>query len=54
MAIEELHFSKKWFHGKIPGGLKAAEERVKKFGVEGGFLVRQSDTYAGEYTICFL
>ncbi|CAL8091039.1 unnamed protein product [Orchesella dallaii] len=54
MPIEELHYSKKWFHGKVHGGVRAAEDRVRKFGVEGGFLVRQSDTYAGDYSLCFL
>ncbi|ODM92959.1 1-phosphatidylinositol 4,5-bisphosphate phosphodiesterase gamma-1 [Orchesella cincta] len=52
--IEELHYSKKWFHGKVHGGVRAAEDRVKKLGVDGGFLVRQSDTYAAEYALCFL
>ncbi len=54
MNAEDLHFSKKWFHGKVAGGLRAAEDRVKKFGVEGSFLVRQSDTFPGEFSLCFL
>ena len=51
---EELHYSQKWFHGKVPGGRTGAEERVRNFGVEGGFLVRESDTIPGVFVLCFL
>ena len=54
MGVEDLHFSKKWFHGKIAGGLRVAEERVKNFGVEGSCLVRQSESLPGEFALCFL
>ncbi|XP_035703726.1 1-phosphatidylinositol 4,5-bisphosphate phosphodiesterase gamma-1-like isoform X2 [Folsomia candida] len=54
LSGEDLHFSKRWYHGRIQGGLRVAEERVKKFGVEGSFLVRPSDTMPGDFSLCFL
>ena len=52
---EELHFSEKWFHGRLRGGRVAANELIEKykhFG-DGTFLVRESDTFVGDYTLSF-
>jgi len=52
--MEELHANEDWFHGKIAEGGRGAEERLKKLNVEGGFLVRESETFPGDYTLDFL
>ncbi|CAG7733191.1 unnamed protein product, partial [Allacma fusca] len=51
---DELHFNQKWFHGKVIGGRVVTEERVVNFNIEGGFLVRESETLPGSYVICIL
>ncbi|CAG7728525.1 unnamed protein product [Allacma fusca] len=51
---EELHFNQKWFHGKVANGRDVTEERVINFNIEGGFLVRESESLPGSYVICIL
>ncbi|XP_071822304.1 1-phosphatidylinositol 4,5-bisphosphate phosphodiesterase gamma-1-like isoform X2 [Apostichopus japonicus] len=56
---DELHFSEPWFHGKIEkvGDLQprvVAEELLTKYQKgDGTFLVRDSDTFKGDYTLSF-
>ncbi|PIO34582.1 hypothetical protein AB205_0003530, partial [Aquarana catesbeiana] len=57
----ELHFSKKWFHGKLGGGRdgrQIAEKLLHEYctetgGKDGTFLVRESETFVGDYTLSF-
>lgn len=50
----DLHFGEPWFHGKLKGGRVEAEQRLSAFnGPEGSFLIRESDTYSGEFTLSF-
>lgn len=59
-TYEELHFSEPWFHGKL--GSKGSEasrvvaqrllQRYSSLG-EGTFLVRESETFVGDYTLSF-
>ncbi|XP_069674413.1 1-phosphatidylinositol 4,5-bisphosphate phosphodiesterase gamma-1 isoform X2 [Periplaneta americana] len=52
---DELHFSEKWFHGKLPGGRAEAENLLKLFSAlgDGTFLVRESETFVGDYSLSF-
>jgi phosphatidylinositol phospholipase C gamma-1 len=53
---EELHFSEKWFHGRLKGGRNAANDLVQKYASvhgDGTFLVRESENFVGDYTISF-
>jgi hypothetical protein len=52
---DELHFSEKWFHGKLAGGRAEAENLLKAFSllVDGTFLVRESETFVGDYSLSF-
>ncbi|KAM8967646.1 1-phosphatidylinositol 4,5-bisphosphate phosphodiesterase gamma-1-like isoform 2-T2 [Pelodytes ibericus] len=57
----ELHFSEKWFHGKMGGGRdgrQIAEKLLHEYctetgGKDGTFLVRESETFVGDYTLSF-
>uniref|UniRef100_A0A8C5RTT0 Phosphoinositide phospholipase C n=1 Tax=Laticauda laticaudata TaxID=8630 RepID=A0A8C5RTT0_LATLA len=57
----ELHFSEKWFHGKLGGGRdgrQIAERLLHEYctetgGKDGTFLVRESETFVGDYTLSF-
>ncbi|KAF7237177.1 1-phosphatidylinositol 4,5-bisphosphate phosphodiesterase gamma-1 [Varanus komodoensis] len=57
----ELHFSEKWFHGKLGGGRdgrQIAEKLLHDYctetgGKDGTFLVRESETFVGDYTLSF-
>lgn len=52
---DELHFGENWFHGKLEGGRDEAErllEAYKHLG-DGTFLVRESATFVGDYSISF-
>ncbi|XP_040287749.1 1-phosphatidylinositol 4,5-bisphosphate phosphodiesterase gamma-1-like isoform X2 [Bufo bufo] len=57
----ELHFSEKWFHGKLGGGRDGrhiAEKLLHEYctetgGKDGTFLVRESETFVGDYTLSF-
>ncbi|XP_066257802.1 1-phosphatidylinositol 4,5-bisphosphate phosphodiesterase gamma-1 [Euwallacea similis] len=52
---EELHFSEKWFHGKLPKGREEAEHLLRMYAHlgDGTFLVRASVTFVGEYSLSF-
>ena len=53
---DELHFTEMWFHGRLVNGRARAEEVLlanRHLG-DGTFLVRESDTYPGDYTLSFL
>lgn len=52
---DELHFGENWFHGKLEGGRQEAEqllETYKHLG-DGTFLVRESATFVGDYSLSF-
>ncbi|NXK91552.1 PLCG1 phosphodiesterase, partial [Formicarius rufipectus] len=57
----ELHFAEKWFHGKLGGGRdgrQIAEKLLHEYcsetgGKDGTFLVRESETFVGDYTLSF-
>ncbi|XP_017063656.1 1-phosphatidylinositol 4,5-bisphosphate phosphodiesterase gamma-1 [Drosophila eugracilis] len=54
-ANDELHFGENWFHGKLEGGRKEADDLLKQykhFG-DGTFLVRESATFVGDYSLSF-
>ncbi|XP_017062298.1 1-phosphatidylinositol 4,5-bisphosphate phosphodiesterase gamma-1 [Drosophila ficusphila] len=54
-ANDELHFGENWFHGKLEGGRNEADELLKQykhFG-DGTFLVRESATFVGDYSLSF-
>lgn len=43
-----------WFHGKLMGGRTDAESLlVDQIDVDGSFLVRESATFAGDYSLSF-
>jgi phosphatidylinositol phospholipase C gamma-1 len=49
-----MHYNEKWFHGKLAGGRQTAERLLKEFsGPDGSFLVRESDTFMGDYSLSF-
>ena len=52
---DELHFGEKWYHGRLPGGRQQARELLEKYSHfgDGTFLVRDSDSYAGDYSLSF-
>ncbi|KAJ8042444.1 1-phosphatidylinositol 4,5-bisphosphate phosphodiesterase gamma-1 [Holothuria leucospilota] len=56
---DELHFSEPWFHGKIekvgdkPPRMVAEELLTQHQKGDGTFLVRDSDTFKGDYTLSF-
>ncbi|XP_063235452.1 1-phosphatidylinositol 4,5-bisphosphate phosphodiesterase gamma-1 [Bacillus rossius redtenbacheri] len=52
---DELHFSEKWFHGKLVGGRAEAEHLLQAYSHlgDGTFLVRESETFVGDYTLSF-
>ncbi|XP_041124581.1 1-phosphatidylinositol 4,5-bisphosphate phosphodiesterase gamma-2-like isoform X3 [Polyodon spathula] len=54
----ELHFTEKWFHGRMKEGRQTAERLLQEFcaesgGREGTFLVRESDTFMNDNTLSF-
>ncbi|XP_078254584.1 LOW QUALITY PROTEIN: 1-phosphatidylinositol 4,5-bisphosphate phosphodiesterase gamma-1-like [Rhinoraja longicauda] len=57
----DLHLSEKWFHGKLGGGRdgrQIAEKLLHEYctetgGKDGTFLVRESETFVGDYTLSF-
>ncbi|XP_043923269.1 1-phosphatidylinositol 4,5-bisphosphate phosphodiesterase gamma-1-like [Protopterus annectens] len=57
----DLHFTEKWFHGKLGGGRdgrQIAEKLLHEYCTETGrkdgtFLVRESETFVGDYTLSF-
>ncbi|XP_041375905.1 1-phosphatidylinositol 4,5-bisphosphate phosphodiesterase gamma-1-like isoform X2 [Gigantopelta aegis] len=52
---DELHFSEKWFHGRLEGGRRRAEELLTQYSYlgDGTFLVRESDTFVGDFSLSF-
>ncbi|XP_029646893.1 1-phosphatidylinositol 4,5-bisphosphate phosphodiesterase gamma-1 isoform X4 [Octopus sinensis] len=55
-SSDELHFGEKWFHGKLEGGRHRAEwllHQYKSLG-DGTFLVRESETFIGDFSLSFL
>lgn len=56
----EQHCAERWFHGKLGGGRdgrQVAEKLLQEY-CEGGakdgtFLVRESETFVGDYTLSF-
>jgi phosphatidylinositol phospholipase C gamma-1 len=52
---DELHFSEKWFHGKLAGGRAEAENLLRAYSSlgDGTFLVRESETFVGDYSLSF-
>ncbi|XP_031621922.1 1-phosphatidylinositol 4,5-bisphosphate phosphodiesterase gamma-1-like, partial [Contarinia nasturtii] len=52
---DELHFGENWFHGKLEGGRDEAEQLLKAYKHlgDGTFLVRESATFVGDYSISF-
>ncbi|KAH8303730.1 hypothetical protein KR018_008971 [Drosophila ironensis] len=54
-ANDELHFGENWFHGKLEGGRNEADELLKKYKHlgDGTFLVRESATFVGDYSLSF-
>lgn len=50
-----MHFGEKWFHGKLARGRDEADALLRKYSDlgDGTFLVRQSVTYVGDYTLSF-
>ena len=55
MLQDELHFGEKWFHGRLPNGRRDAEEKLKEYAHlgDGTFLVRESDTFVGDFSLSF-
>ncbi|XP_012935284.1 1-phosphatidylinositol 4,5-bisphosphate phosphodiesterase gamma-1 isoform X2 [Aplysia californica] len=53
--VDELHFSEKWFHGRLEGGRRKAEELLRHYSYlgNGTFLVRESDTFVGDFSLSF-
>jgi phosphatidylinositol phospholipase C gamma-1 len=52
---DELHFSEKWFHGKLAGGRAEAETLLRAYSAlgDGTFLVRESEMFVGDYSLSF-
>ncbi|RWS14774.1 1-phosphatidylinositol 4:5-bisphosphate phosphodiesterase gamma-1-like protein [Dinothrombium tinctorium] len=54
-SSDELHFGEKWFHGKLAGGRGEAAELLRRYSHlgDGTFLVRESETFVGDYSLSF-
>ncbi|XP_077301392.1 small wing phospholipase C gamma 1 [Arctopsyche grandis] len=52
---DELHFGECWFHGKLAGNRKEAENLLHAHSYlgDGTFLVRESVTFVGDYCLSF-
>ena len=52
---DELHYGEEWFHGKLPGGRDEAKELLRAYSRlgDGTFLVRESETFVGGYSLSF-
>ncbi|RWS31552.1 phospholipase C gamma-like protein, partial [Leptotrombidium deliense] len=52
---DELHFGEKWFHGKLTGGRNEAAQLLRQYSClgDGTFLVRESETFVGDYSLSF-
>ncbi|KAL3860223.1 hypothetical protein ACJMK2_010378 [Sinanodonta woodiana] len=53
---EELHYREKWFHGRLEEGRNQAIRLLKDYSHlgDGTFLVRDSDTFVGDFSLSFL
>lgn len=56
----EQHCAERWFHGKLGGGRdgrqvaeKLLQEYCESGTKDGTFLVRESETFVGDYTLSF-
>jgi phosphatidylinositol phospholipase C gamma-1 len=50
----EMHLKEKWFHGKLSNGRFDAERLLQDYkGENGAFLVRESTTFTGDYSLSF-
>lgn len=61
-SSDELHFGEKWFHGKLgskssdrESGRIIAQQLLNRYSYlgDGVFLVRESETFVGDYTLSF-
>lgn len=51
----EMHYREKWFHGKLANGRLDAERLLADYrGENGAFLVRESATFTGDYSLSFV
>ena len=52
---DELHIGEPWFFGKLTGKRSQAEQLLKQYSNlgDGLFLVRESDTFIGDYSLSF-
>ena len=51
----ELHLKEKWFHGKLTQGRPDAERLLNDYQtVNGSFLVRESATFTGDFSLSFV
>ena len=51
----DMHLREKWFHGKLPKGRPDAERLLaESLDTNGAFLVRQSATFTGDFSISFV
>lgn len=55
LISNELHFGENWFHGRLEGGRDEAETLLRTYSYlgDGTFLVRESATFVGDYSISF-
>ncbi|XP_077982282.1 1-phosphatidylinositol 4,5-bisphosphate phosphodiesterase gamma-1-like [Glandiceps talaboti] len=54
LSNDELHYSEKWFHGKLRDARNTAEQLLCEYRQgDGTFLVRESDTFKGDFTLSF-
>ncbi len=50
-----MHYKAKWFHGKLSSGRLDAERLLQEYRQENGaFLVRESATFTGDYSLSFV
>ena len=55
LANEELHYGEKWYHGKLENRRHGAEALLRQYSYlgDGTFLVRESDTFVGDFSLSF-
>ena len=53
--MESRHLYEPWYHGRLPDGRTTGDELLKAHQHLGPatFLVRESDTFPGSYTLSF-
>lgn len=54
-VMDELHFGENWFHGKLDNGRNEAEALLTEYKHlgDGTFLVRESSTFVGDFSLSF-